>query len=172
MASSSKKQLRLKILLGVLLFVIIGGIVFCLVCKNLLFVLRYSGELDTVIEKIGENEQIRFSMGNSRELHIYDRQNKEINEQNVDEELLAAVRELFGSKRVTYIGRGVPVSGDNWDQVYIGLEADNDRSEYLVCCKNRNDLPDYSRNRPAKCYDVVGDWYRVVFNGEDPTKGG
>ena len=83
-----------------------------------------------------------------------------------------AVGELFKRKRITYIGWGVPVSGNNWEQVYIGIRSDAERSEYLVYCGDESELPDYSRNRKAKVSWVIGDWYRIVFYGKDPTMGG
>jgi len=169
MSNPTKKLKRLRILFIVLLLLLIGFIVFCLVCKNLVFVLRNSDDLDTVLEKIGGDNRLSFTYYGS-ELKIDDADRNEIDEQDVDKELLTAVRELFKTERVSYIGWSVP--GKLWPQVYIGLKSKGDSSEYLVYCKDESELPDYSNNQPAELHWVVGDWYRVVFNGKDPTMGG
>lgn len=164
-----------KIMLGIILFLIIGIIVICLVWKNAVFILRNSNELDSVFKNINDNNQIRFmnfSPEKGKKYYICDIYGNTIDENEIDEELMEAVDKLFRSKRITYIGWGVPISGNNWRQVYIGLSSKSGRSEYLVNSKEENDLPDYSRNRSAKCSWVIGDWYHIVFYGDDPTMGG
>lgn len=175
MTDTSKKHKLLKILLGALLLMIVGGIIFCLVCNNLVFVLRYRDELDTVLAKINSDKRIRFmnhGTANEPKLYICDVLGNEIDAQDVDKELISAVERLFGSKRIVYVGWGVPVSGNSWEQVYVGSEKKNDCTEYLVWCKNEDELPDYSRNRKAENHSVVNGWHRIVLYGDDPTLGG
>ena len=165
----------LKIMLGILLFLIIGIIVICLVCNNAVFIFRNSNELDTVFENINDNNQIRFmnfSPEKGKKYYICDIYGNTIDENEIDENLMEAIDILFKSKRITYIGWGIPISGNNWSCVCIGLRSKSDRSEYLINCKDENDLPDYSRNRSATCSWVIGDWYDIVFYGDDPTMGG
>ena len=90
MSNPTKKLKRLRILFIVLLLLLIGFIVFCLVCKNLVFVLRNSDELDTVLEKIGGDNRLSFTYyGSELKINVADR--NEIDGQDVDKELLTAV---------------------------------------------------------------------------------
>ena len=167
MAGTAARRKRLKTAAGIILLLTVGAVLFCIVCRNTVFILMNRRELDIVLKSINSENRVRFSrIGQGEEKSI------SVSEGEADDELLDAVGELFKRKRITYIGWGVPVSGNNWEQVYIGIRSDAERSEYLVYCGDESELPDYSRNRKAKVSWVIGDWYRIVFYGKDPTMGG